>query len=306
MTAQRVWARTLRSYDDWSNLLYNFRISPQFADGDHSETLLTEPHETVVDYLDGVLGGPDFDEDGRVNIEDNCPLVPNPAQADTNGDGVADACSIGARVFVTGDTLHYVAVATQVNRASFSSQAGSAVVAEASELILEAGEKCSGSGVPAQPATCNLAGVAKIDITLDDGNDHVELGRFDIPALVNAGLGDDTLRLTGTEQSLDLVTLADTDLRGIESIDIQGAGANSLTLNVNEVINLSDTDELVVLADRDDTVKVGLRVVANRSHDPVWSVLPRARTRYRETAAQRTDRLAKPNQSARCQCQRVG
>lgn len=35
---------------------------------------------------------PDLDGDGVENTDDNCPLVANPEQEDTNGDGVGDAC----------------------------------------------------------------------------------------------------------------------------------------------------------------------------------------------------------------------
>lgn len=34
----------------------------------------------------------DVDEDGVINVEDNCPNAPNPAQADTDGDSLGDAC----------------------------------------------------------------------------------------------------------------------------------------------------------------------------------------------------------------------
>lgn len=35
---------------------------------------------------------PDDDNDGVLDGRDNCPLTPNPAQADTDGDGIGDAC----------------------------------------------------------------------------------------------------------------------------------------------------------------------------------------------------------------------
>ena len=34
----------------------------------------------------------DLDGDGIIDIEDNCPLVPNPNQEDVDHDGVGDAC----------------------------------------------------------------------------------------------------------------------------------------------------------------------------------------------------------------------
>ena len=34
----------------------------------------------------------DFDQDGIINIKDNCPNTPNYNQADTDADGIGDAC----------------------------------------------------------------------------------------------------------------------------------------------------------------------------------------------------------------------
>ncbi len=247
-------AEKLAGYDDWEHLLIPFRHTVDYADG--LATTESEDEATVDDFVAAAMTT-DFDGDGFANAVDNCPAVLNPAQADTNGDGVADACSAGIQVFVSGGTLHYVAVASQVNRAVFSPQAGSAVVGETTELILETGQACSGGGAPSQAATCSLAGVARIAVTLDDGDDRVELGRFDLPVRIHAGLGDDSLRLTGTGQTLDLVALADSDWQGLETIDIQGNGPNSLALNAEEVSSLSDTGELRVLANLDDSVNVG-------------------------------------------------
>jgi glucose/arabinose dehydrogenase len=46
---------------------------------------------------------PDADNDGIPNASDNCPAVFNPAQTDTNGDGVGDACQVGS-VAVSGQS----------------------------------------------------------------------------------------------------------------------------------------------------------------------------------------------------------
>jgi hypothetical protein len=73
-------------YDDWSNLGYNFRFFGEFADGVH----LT-PHEEV--HIDEEARiSPDTDEDGFMDVLDNCPTEPNPEQADADKDGIGDSC----------------------------------------------------------------------------------------------------------------------------------------------------------------------------------------------------------------------
>jgi hypothetical protein len=53
---------------------------------------LSIPPEHQVTVSDSVAVGYDSDLDGYVDIEDNCPLVYNPNQADLDGDGIGDAC----------------------------------------------------------------------------------------------------------------------------------------------------------------------------------------------------------------------
>jgi hypothetical protein len=53
---------------------------------------LSIPPEHQVTVSDTVAVGYDIDGDGRVDIEDNCPLAFNPLQQDLDGDGIGDAC----------------------------------------------------------------------------------------------------------------------------------------------------------------------------------------------------------------------
>ena len=62
---------------------------------------------------------------------------------------------------------------------------------------------------------------------------------------INAGSGNDTLRLTGIGHDLDLTQVADASLQGFEAIDITGDGDNTLTLDASEVINLSPTTDIL-------------------------------------------------------------
>jgi uncharacterized repeat protein (TIGR01451 family) len=93
----------LVGYDDWSNLIYSFQISPDFIDRPQARLVrqrttastTSEPEMTAIDYLEGGLPNPDSDGDSIPNAIDNCPFVANPDQADSDGDGIGDACSTG-------------------------------------------------------------------------------------------------------------------------------------------------------------------------------------------------------------------
>ena len=112
-----------------------------------------------------------------------------------------------------------------------------------------------------------LIGAQGSDTLISDGGADVLYGGEgdDTLAIVNTafqrvagGNGSDTLRLDGSGVTLDLTTTADNTVTDIEVIDISGSGANILTLDFQEVVNISSTSNtLRVLADGDDTVNIG-------------------------------------------------
>ncbi|MCL4523785.1 MAG: HYR domain-containing protein [Acidobacteria bacterium] len=81
----------LTGHDDWSNLLYDFRLSPEFADAPTRTLISPDPEMSDAEII-AVAQSVDFDGDGIANYPDNCPGVANPNQADTDGNGVGDAC----------------------------------------------------------------------------------------------------------------------------------------------------------------------------------------------------------------------
>jgi hypothetical protein len=52
-----------------------------------------------------VVARPDADKDGVPDIWDNCPLVVNPDQKDTDSDGYGDACDLGTELDLDGDGI---------------------------------------------------------------------------------------------------------------------------------------------------------------------------------------------------------
>ena len=75
---------------------------------------------------------------------------------------------------------------------------------------------------------------------------------------VEGGNGFDTLRLDGTGLTLNLNTLGDAKIRGIEQIDITGTGNNTLSLDLSEVLNISnESNTLTVRRNSGDIVNIG-------------------------------------------------
>ena len=73
---------------------------------------------------------------------------------------------------------------------------------------------------------------------------------------IEGGSGTDTLRLDGTDLSLDFRAIADGAITEIEVIDLNGQG-NSVSLDVLEVLRLSDSSNTVrILGDNTDTLSL--------------------------------------------------
>lgn len=90
------------------------------------------------------------------------------------------------------------------------------------------------------------------------GNDQFEISDLTFKRIVS-GSNSDTLKLNAIDGlSLNLTTLKDNRLLGIENIDLRGGGADTLTLGPRDVLNLSNTSNtLLVHLGSSDTVDKG-------------------------------------------------
>ncbi|MFK7844872.1 MAG: NosD domain-containing protein [Rhodothermales bacterium] len=87
--------KKLKSHDDWSNLVYNFRATNGFGDGSQrSEPASIEAENAPEITMEAAMNF-DFDGDGLVNALDNCAVIANEDQADLDQDGIGDVCEMG-------------------------------------------------------------------------------------------------------------------------------------------------------------------------------------------------------------------
>lgn len=84
------------------------------------------------------------------------------------------------------------------------------------------------------------------------GDDELAFDAADV--LVDGGSGEDELAIVGPDTTLDLAGLAGVQLISIEEIDLDGAGNHTLSLTLQDVLDLSETDSLRIEGGAGDTV----------------------------------------------------
>ena len=110
----------------------------------------------------------------------------------------------------------------------------------------------------------SLVGNGGADV-IRGGSGGDELKVSDLTFLrLDGGSGLDTLVLDAEGHDLDLTTTPNTKITSIEMIDINGTGANTITLNLGDVLDISDSvtnlgppyrTQLLIAGGSDDTVK---------------------------------------------------
>ncbi len=100
-----------------------------------------------------------------------------------------------------------------------------------------------------------LAGNGGADVLIGgQGNDFLVVSSMNFRRLVG-GTGNDTLTLDGGGHTLNLTTLANNRIQGIEEIDLTGTGDNTLILSQRDVLNASDeSNTLIVRGNAGDLV----------------------------------------------------
>lgn len=87
------------------------------------------------------------------------------------------------------------------------------------------------------------------------GNDKLVFDSSD--AAIDGGAGQDALQVKGAGIAIDLTSIADDVISGIEEIDLTGSGSNSLLMVTTDVAALSNTsDTLIVSGDIGDQITI--------------------------------------------------
>ncbi len=176
------------------------------------------------------------------------------AAGDINGDGFDDAV-IAARTD-DGNELHDSGITYVIYGADFG---GNRVThlgdSDANTITGTSGSNAIVAG-RGSDAIIGLGGADSF--RAGQGDDQIEISDLTFQRIVG-GAGNDTLRLNNVSGlNFDLSTVRDNRLLGIETIDLRSGGADTLTLSVRDVLNLSNTSNtLLVQRSSTDAVAKG-------------------------------------------------
>ena len=175
---------------------------------------------------------------------------------------------------VNGDGFDDLIIGSTTEDQEAGSDFGESYVFFGGNFTGGAGKQVGGDGPQTLIATRGagvdvLIGGRGEDTLVSDGGDDVLRGGEgdDVLALTDAdftgmrrlvgGNGLDTLRLDPAGVHFDLTMIPDNRITGIEQIDLSALGIATLTLDVQEVLNISDESNTLTVFANGDTINIG-------------------------------------------------
>ena len=207
-----------------SGKVVNFSFAPNYSLGGAGLTLPdTNVRRLYVNALYWTTGwSPDADGDGVPDLSDNCVNVPNPDQADSDHNGVGDACEP-----VKTQTITFAALADKtVGDAPFTV---TATASSGLEVSFTATGKCTIAG-----ATVTLSGAGSCTITAQQAGNTSYHPAADVSRTFAIAKGQATLalgNLSGSYTGSPVAASVTTTPTGLGTVSITYNGSASLPVN---------------------------------------------------------------------------